>query len=417
VFYYLTTVRQLETINYKLSPVPLSFQPIKPLLQTGTNAASRWFSYIGLGIGVLLLLCSLQMFINIQDLMGRRNVKKQGFDFISVTKPVTNDNMGQPEKTQFTQQEMEAMRKNPLISGLAPLEANQFRVMISGGSLIPFKTDIFLESLQNDFIDSVPANFQWQEGELEVPIIVSTVFFEGYNVFAPTMDLPQLSKETASGIPLAIRCEGNGKEITFRSRIVGFSDRVNSILVPQNFLKWANQTFAGDRNPAPNRVYVKTPDANHPDFLNFIDSKNYMVNREMVKLGRTKQTLQGIFSGLGIFGVMIVIMALMLFSFYLQLVIARSRDSLQLLLTLGYSPKWLSTKVSRQFIPVYVLVVLAALALTQIIQFFFHHGVMFGREEISTPIHWSVVLVAVLLIFLSVFANYRLVKKLVYRLY
>ena len=34
----------------------LSFKPIQPLLQTGTNTLSRWLSYIGLGIGVLLLL-------------------------------------------------------------------------------------------------------------------------------------------------------------------------------------------------------------------------------------------------------------------------------------------------------------------------------------------------------------------------
>ena len=370
-------------------------------MQTGTNAASRWFSYIGLGIGVLLLLCSLQMFMNIQDLMGRGSVKKQGFDFISVSKLVTNDNMGQSEKTQFTDREMEELKSQPLINDIAPLEANQFHVVLSGGSLLPFKTDIFLESLKNDFIDSVPQNFKWIEGTPELPIIVSTVFFEGYNVFAPTMDLPQMSQETAGGIPLAIKCEGNGREIVFKARIVSFSDRVNSILVPQNFLQWANKTFAPDKNVRPNRVYVKTKDANHPDFLNFIDGKNYVVNREMVKLGRAKQTLQGIFSGLGIFGVMVVVMALMLFSFYLQLVIARSRDSLQLLLTLGYSPKWLSNNVSKQFIPVYVLVVLTALALTQLIQWLFHYGVMFGRDEISTPVHWSVVLVAVFLITLS----------------
>lgn len=192
---------------------------------------------------------------------------------------------------------------------------------------------------------------------------------------------------------------------------------MNSILVPQNFLQWANKTFAPDKQVSPHRVYVKTKDANHPDFLNFIDQKNYVVNRETIKLGRAKQTLQGIFSGLGIFGVMVVLMALMLFSFYLQLVIARSRDSLQLLLTLGYSPKWLSSNVSKQFIPVYIFVVLTALALTQLIQWAFHYGVMFGRDEISTPIHWSVLLVAILLVGLSIVANFRLVKKLVYRLY
>jgi hypothetical protein len=48
-----------------------------------------------------------------------------------------------------------------------------------------------------------------------------------------------------------------------------------------------------------------------------------------------KQIFQGIFSGLAVFGVMVIILALLLFSFYLQLVIARSRESLKLLLEWG----------------------------------------------------------------------------------
>ena len=62
----------------------VSFKPIRPLLQTGTNAASRAISYIGLGMGVLLLLCSIQMYINIQQLLGEKSEDKSGFDFISI---------------------------------------------------------------------------------------------------------------------------------------------------------------------------------------------------------------------------------------------------------------------------------------------------------------------------------------------
>ena len=42
---------------------------ITPLLNTGKNKFTRLFSYFGLGIGVLLLLSSIQMFININQLL------------------------------------------------------------------------------------------------------------------------------------------------------------------------------------------------------------------------------------------------------------------------------------------------------------------------------------------------------------
>lgn len=394
----------------------LSFQPIKPLLQTGTNAASRWLSYIGLGIGVLLLLCSIQMYVNIQDLLGKNTIRKNGFDFISITKTVTNETMGKPEKNLFMQNEIDIIRSKPFAEDVAPLISNQFRVQLSAGAIIAFKTDLFLESLQDNFIDTVPPTFHWEEGQMHIPVIISSDFLEAYNVFAPGQGLPQVSQETATNIPVQISCSGNGLNATFSGSVVAFSDRINSVLVPKNFLEWANKNMGEHPTTGYARLYIKTKDANDPELIAFLDQQHYKVNKDKIKFGRTKQTLQGIFSGLGIFGVLVVVMALMLFSFYLQLVIARSRDNLQLLLLLGYSPKWLGQHVSRQFIPVYIMVVLSALLLTQVIQWSFHHFVMYDRKDLSTFVHWTVLAVAVALVLLSVFTNFRLVRNLLNKL-
>ncbi len=386
-------------------------------MQTGTNTGSRWFSYIGLGIGVLLLLCSIQMYINIQQLLGGESQRKDGSDFISISKTITNETMGQLEKNLFNANDIKDIESKPFIEGVSPLTANRFRVQLSAGDIIPFSTDMFLESLDNNFIDTVPPNFTWQQGQDYIPIVFSSDFLEIYNVFAPGYGLPQLSAETASQVVVFITCYGqNGEKQTFRGSIVALSDRVNSIIVPKNFLDWANNKFGNTTDVKASRLYIKTRDANNPDFLNYLQQKNYKVNKDKTKFGRVKQVLQGIFSGLGIFGLLVVILALMLFSFYLQLMIARSKDNLQLLLMLGYSPNWLSTNVSKQFIPVYVLVVLVALALTEGMQWAFHHFAMFNRPELSSMLHWAVLSTAVFLIGLSLLTNYRMVKKLLYKL-
>ncbi|OQP51071.1 hypothetical protein A4H97_04455 [Niastella yeongjuensis] len=395
----------------------VSFKPIRSLLQTGTNTSSRWFSYIGLGIGVLLLLCSIQMYINIQQLLGGESQRKDGSDFISISKTITNETMGLLEKNLFNANDIKDIETKPFIEGVSPLTANRFRVQLSAGDIIPFSTDMFLESLDNNFIDTVPPNFAWQEGQNYIPIVFSSDFLEIYNVFAPGYGLPQLSAETASQVVVFITCYGqNGEKQTFRGSIVALSDRVNSIIVPKNFLDWANNKFGNTTDVKASRLYIKTKDANNPDFLNYLQQKNYKVNKDKTKFGRVKQVLQGIFSGLGIFGLLVVILALMLFSFYLQLMIARSKDNLQLLLMMGYSPNWLSKNVSKQFIPVYVLVVLVALALTEGMQWAFHHFAMFDRPELSSLLHWAVMGTAVFLIGLSLLTNYRMVKKLLYKL-
>jgi hypothetical protein len=367
-------------------------------------------------MGVLLLLCSIQMYINIQSLVKGGNIRKNGFDFVSITKKATAETMKRPEKNLFLQQEIEEIKAKPFIEDAAPLIANQFRLQLSAGELLPFQTEFFIESLDNDFIDTLPPSFSWQEGQEIVPIILSSDFLEIYTVFAPGQDLPQFSKETAIGIRLLVTCYGNGQQQAFIGKIVAFSDRINSILAPQTFLKWANETFGSKKIIEASRLFIKTKDANNPELLTFLDQKGYAVNKDKTILGRNKMIIQSIFSGLGIFGLMIVILALMLFSFYLQLVIARSKDNLSLLLTLGYSPAWMSKNVSKRFLPVYIFIVLIALASAQLMQWAFHHFVMHDKPELSSFIHWSIVMAALLLIALSLFTNYRLVKKQLYKL-
>ncbi len=392
----------------------MNYKNIQSLLSTSQNKLSRWISYFGLGIGVLLLLCSMQMFVNIKHLLKENNPRKNGFDFISITKVITNENMGKDNS--FKEDEIIDLKAQPTIEDVAPLIANQYRVKGSAGNIIPFSTDLFLESINNDFIDSVPPAFRWHEGQTDIPIIFSSDFLELYNVFAPSQDLPQLSDKTISSINIVIECYGPQGLQKFRGNVVGLTERINSILVPKSFMDWSNKYFSGVTSVNPSRVFIKTRDANNPDLLTYVQQKNYHLNKDKTKFGRIKKLLQSIISGLGLFGVLVILLALMLFSFYLQLMIAKSKDNLQLLLTLGYSPNWLSKTMASTWIPVYIGVVLVSILLVFVLQFAFVHFLFAEQGDLSYSLHWTVLLVALLLLFLSIYSNYRMVKKELYKI-
>jgi hypothetical protein len=390
--------------------LPLSFKNIQPFLNTGQNKASRWLSYFGLCIGVILLLSSIQLYININQLLKDKNPKRNGSDFISVTKTITNENMASDNR--FTDGDVKQIQEQPFVEGAAPLIANQFRVKASAGNIIPFSTDLFVESLNNNFIDTVPPNFTWKEGQMDVPIIFSADFLEMYNVFAPGQDLPQMSAATISSINIILECYGPGGVQNYRGHIVALSDRINSILVPENFMQMANAKFGGVTAVPASRIYLKTKDANNTQLLQFLNEKNYHINKDKTRFGRTKQILQAIVSGLGGFGALVILLAMLLFAFYLQLMIARSKENLQLLLTLGYSPAWLSKTVAKKWIPVYITVIAAAVIITAILHIGFKNILPGIGSSLSPFIHWLVLATAAALIFLSAFINYRLIKKL-----
>jgi hypothetical protein len=179
---------------------------------------------------------------------------------------------------------------------------------------------------------------------------------------------------------------------------------------------WGNKVFANTEEVKAARIYVKLKDANNPDFLRFLDQHNYRINKDKVKFGRAKNVLQLVVTGLGAFGLLVVLLALMLFSFYLQLIIAKSKDNLLLLLTLGYSPKWLTKTVAGRWLPIYIGIVISALIATSILQWGFASFASSLNASISPFIHWSVLLLAAGLILLTAFSNYRLIRKQLYAL-
>lgn len=394
---------------HKERSMDLNYKAISPFLTSDLSNRSRLISYIGLGIGVFLLLCSLQTYINLNQLLKEKTSQKAGVDFLSVTKLITNDNMGQ--NNTFSDVDLQLLRKQPFIEAAAPLMSNQFRVKASAGNIIPFSTDLFLESVDESFIDTVPPSFTWKQGQTDVPIIFSSDFMEMYNVFAPSQDLPQLSEKTMSSVNIILECYTPLGVKNFRGRIVALSDRINSVLVPQDFLSWANKSFGGGANANASRVYIKTRDANSPALLDFIEKNGLRVNKDKTKFGRVKQILQGVVTGIGSFGFLVVILSLLLFSFYLRLIIAKSKDNLQLLLLLGFSPQWLGTTLTKRWIPVYAVIIFIALICVGIFQLVFQRLLVNSGDELSAWFHWSIPLLALLLFTLSLITNYKLIRK------
>lgn len=387
----------------------LSYKNIQPLIISGKNNFSKWLGYFGLGTGVLLLLISIQLFVNIQQLLKEDTPRKNGYDFISISKTITNENMGKDNS--FSSADISDIKAQPTVKAVSPLISNQYRVRATAGDIIPFSTDLFLESLDNDFIDTVPPSFTWQPGDITVPVIFSSDFLELYNVFAPAQGLPQLSAKTISSVNIMLTFSGPGGTQNFRGNIVALSDRISSILVPKTFMNWSNFHIGGDTTANATRIYIKTIDANNPQLISYLDSKGYHLNKDKIKFARIKSILQNIVGTLGIFGILVIVLALMLFSFYLQLMIAKSKDNLRLLLTLGYSPKWLAQSVAKTWLPVYLVIIFASLIITQLLHILFLQLSFAGNANLPFLLHWSVWFTAILLLLLTAYSNSGLVKK------
>lgn len=390
-----------------------SYAQISKFLTTDKGRFNRLVGYAGLTLGVLLLLCAVQMYFNVNSFIGEKEIKKSAFDYVSITKLITDQNMTRDNR--ISDEEISKLKEQPFIIDAAPLIGNQFRAQISAGNIIPFSTDLFLEAIDEEFIDTVPETFAWREGNKTVPIILSADYLELYNIFAPAQELPQLSENSIKQVNLMLHCSGMGNNRTFTANIVGLSNRISTILVPKSFLIWANNDMGDNFEAKYARVFIKSDDISNPELVSYIDKNGFQINKEKTRSARIKLILQSFVTGIGIFSLLVILLSMMLFGFYLQLMIARSKDNLTLLQTLGYSPNLLAKMVSKRWIPVYLIIISIALIITSLLQVVFSYSFDY-KESISPILNWQTFVIAGVLALICIWVNGNLIKKELHKL-
>lgn len=216
---------------------------------------------------------------------------------------------------------------------------------------IRISTDMFFESVPDAFVDVSLDKWHFDEGTQTIPIIIPRNYLNLYNFgFAQSRNLPKLSEGVMGLIQMDINMRGNGRVEQYKGNIVGFSNRLNTILVPQSFMEWANQNFAPEREAQPSRLIVEVKNPTDTAITDYFQQKNYETEGDNLDAGKTTYFLRlitGIVSGVGLFISILSFYILMLSVF---LLLQKNTAKLENLLLIGYSP-------SKVALPYHVLTV------------------------------------------------------------
>ena len=129
----------------------------KLLLRNNGGAGRMWASLISLCIGTTLLLLSVMIWWNFQQLLeGREANDSLGSTFLPVSKKITNSMMGKKGASLFSTQEIEGLKAAPQVQDVGQLTSNRFPVYAVLNANVGFATDMFLEAVPDRFIDNKP---------------------------------------------------------------------------------------------------------------------------------------------------------------------------------------------------------------------------------------------------------------------
>jgi hypothetical protein len=269
--------------------------------------------------------------------------------FLVLNKRVTVMNTLGVGDTGFSPAEVDSLRRVKGVEKVGTFESNAFEIWAEanfGGAQV-LRTQMFLEGVEDEFIDDPPPGWFWSEGQEEVPIMVPTDYLALYNFgFAPGQNLPGISKDLARQSTFTLNVSGNGKHAEFVGRIAGFSDRIETILAPKSFLIWANAQFAPHVDETPKRVIVKA--AESVALQSTMMDRGYETNKERLQSVRFQQLVRQAMGSFAILGMVLLLLAIGSFILFSTLLVTRSEQRLQTLFLLGYTRRELALLVGRK---------------------------------------------------------------------
>lgn len=311
-----------------------------PLLRKNISVGQLIGYSVANAVGLIVVLVGIMFYM---DSNNEAENQEQFFskDYAVISKKVEGIGF---DPIVFSESEIANIERQSWAKNVGRFTASKFTVYgsvnLGGRGLSSY---LFLESIPDDFFDVQPSGWEFDPAERFIPVIISKDYLTLYNFgFAVPQGLPQLSEEAIFSVPMTVRLTGEGKfPEYFDAAVVGFSSRLNTIAVPQEFMDWANAHFADicDASDGASRLIVEIDSRQTDEMMQFLAERGYERAGDNAGEGKISKFL-GVVSGVvTVNGMIICALAVFILLLSIFLLLQQSREKLSYLMLLGYSPK------------------------------------------------------------------------------
>lgn len=289
--------------------------------------------------GMVIVLLSVQFYSDVLPAFtaGDSFLKK---DYIIVSKRVSTLGSAVGQNTGFTEAEVSDLKTQPFTERVGEFRPTQFKVSAGMGlEGMQLSTAMFFESVPDGFVDVNLDGWHFEPGMQEIPIVIPRNYLNLYNFgFAQSRNMPQISEGMMGMMPLDIRLSGRGQVSRMQGRIVGFSDRLNTILVPESFLEWANSQYGEGVKEEPSRLILEVKNPADDRIAKYFKDKGYETENDKLDAGKTTWFLKVIVGIVLSVGLLISVLSFYLLMLSIYLLLQKNTTKLENLLLIGYSP-------------------------------------------------------------------------------
>ncbi|WP_434503523.1 ABC transporter permease [Prevotella sp.] len=292
--------------------------------------------------GMLIVLLGFQFYHDVVPIFTAEDSFMKS-DFMIVNKKIGTASSISGRSNTFSNTEVDEMGEQAFSDKIGKFTSTEYKVdanMSVNGVPVLDNGEISFESVPDNFVEVKQlSDWKYTPGSKIVPIILPRIYLTMYNFgFAQSHSLPKISDGLIGMIDFQIFVHGNKKQAQFKGKVIGFSSRLSSILVPQAFMDWSNNEYAPGQQTEPTRLIMSLKNPGDQNFTKYLDKKGYEIENDKLNAEKTTYFLKMMVTMVMVVGLIISVLSFYILMLSIYLLVQKNSSKLENLLLIGYSP-------------------------------------------------------------------------------
>lgn len=341
-------------------------------------------------------------------------------DYVMVSKHIGMGTTISGANTDFSKNEIDDVASQPFVKKVCGFTSTNYKVDahmgISGQPVL--SSELFFESVPDDFVEIDKSLWGWKEGQKKVPVIVPRTYINMYNFgYAQSHNAPKISESVMGMIDFSIVIKGDGKEDTYKGRVVGFSSSLSSILVPQAFMDWSNDYFAPKDEASHTRLLMQVTNATDKNVSQYLEDHGMEIEQDQMNQEKIAYFLRLVVSLVLIVGLVISVLSFYILMLSIYLLVQKNAKKLENLLLIGYSPSRVARPYQLLTVVLNVLVLVIAVVVVVVARTYYMTMIEEIYPELAHGSLLPMLIVGMALFLVVTFVNVFVIRRKIIRIW
>lgn len=369
--------------------------------------------------GMMIVLLGIQFYNDVLPIFSQEDSFMKA-NYVVVSKHIGMGTTISGANTNFAKGEIEDAASQPFVQKVCGFTSTNYKVDahmgISGQPVL--SSELFFESVPDDFVEIDKSQWQWKEGQKEVPVIVPRTYINMYNFgYAQSHNAPKISESVMGMIDFAIVIKGDGKEDTYKGRVVGFSSSLSSILVPQSFMDWSNSYYAPKDEVSHTRLLMQVTNAADKEVGQYLEDHGMEIEQDQMNQEKIAYFLRLVVSLVMSVGLVISALSFYILMLSIYLLVQKNAKKLENLLLIGYSPSRVARPYQLLTASLNLIVLIIALVAVMIVRSYYMSMIEDIYPELSHGSILPMLMVGASLFLLVTIMNILVIRRKIIRIW